>query len=76
MKPNEATITGAAWLEKLANSMASEEEAVYYKSAFQEICEEYRSRHGCFPTRVEFFNLTVPTLKTAHVRGEKSAPAA
>jgi hypothetical protein len=76
MKPNEATITGAAWLEKLANSKASEEEAAYYKSAFQEICEEYRSRYGCFPTRLEFFNLTVPTLETAQAQEKKSAPAA
>ncbi len=76
MRPVVATITGAAWLEKLANSNASEKEAAYYKSAFQKICEEYRSRHGCFPTRVEFFNLTVPTLETAHAQEEKSAPAA
>ena len=73
MKLNEATITGAAWLEKLANSKTSEDEAAYYKFAFRELCEEYKSRYGCFPTRVEFFNLTVPTFEIAQAEEKKSA---
>jgi hypothetical protein len=73
MKPNEATITGAAWLERLSSGKASEEEANYYKSAFEEICENYSSRHGVFPTRVEFYHLTVPTLEIAQAQEKKTA---
>lgn len=57
-------MTGAAWLEKLTKGLATADEESYYKSAFQELCETYKSKHGTFPTRVEFNHLTVSTLES------------
>lgn len=66
-------MTGAAWLEKLSKHESTASEECYYRSAFENLCQQYHLKFGCWPTRLEFDHLTVPSFEVAQEKERKSA---